>query len=265
MELLVSVRSGAEVPVALAGGADILDAKEPAHGSLGAVSPRVLNDILGQVSGEQALSLALGDFADPEAVLAAFAARPLAARPAPLYMKFGFAGVSTPDRLEAMIATAVDGANRHPASPLIVAVAYADYARAATATPDTISRIAAECGAGGVLLDTWVKDGQNLLSWINLTALRLWVGRARDAGLLTALAGGLQLDDIDLVRGTNPDVVGVRGAACDGGRGGSVNARRIEALRERIRVTSGFVQGTLTERAIAGETRDPGAISRWGA
>ena len=35
MRLLVSVRSAEEVSAALAGGADIIDAKEPERGSLG--------------------------------------------------------------------------------------------------------------------------------------------------------------------------------------------------------------------------------------
>jgi uncharacterized protein (UPF0264 family) len=264
MELLVSVRSEAEVAPALAGGADILDAKEPYHGSLGPVSPQVLADIIAQVPGEQALSIALGDFVAPDEVVAAFSSRPLTPRSASLYLKLGFAGVSAPDRLETMIATAVGASHQHEASPLVVVVAYADSARAASASPDTISRIAAECGAAGVLLDTQVKDGQGLLSWMDVPALRLWVERGRDAGLLTALAGGLQLDDIGPVSAANPNVVGVRGAACDGGRDGRVNARRVQALRERLSSFSGFVQGDPPAAAIAGETRDPGAISSCG-
>ena len=39
MRLLVSVRSAAEVRPALAGGADIIDAKEPSLGSLGRGEP----------------------------------------------------------------------------------------------------------------------------------------------------------------------------------------------------------------------------------
>jgi uncharacterized protein (UPF0264 family) len=156
-----------------------------------------------------------------------------------------------------MIATAVAASHRHQASPHVVIVAYADSVRAATASPDTMSRIAAECGALGVLLDTQVKDGQGLLSWMDLPALERWVERSRGAGLLTAVAGGLQLEDIGRVRVANPDVVGVRGAACDGGRDGKVDAGRVRALRERLGGASGFVQGS----AIAGETRDPGAIS----
>jgi uncharacterized protein (UPF0264 family) len=243
MELLVSVRLGAEVEPALTGGADIIDAKEPAHGSLGRVPDAVLAEILAQVPGEQALSIALGDFSDPHEVLAAVTARPLPARTAPLYLKLGFAGVNSSDRLETMIATAVAASEWHQASPRIVVVAYADSVRAETASPDTLSLIAAECGAAGVLLDTHVKDGRGLLGWMDRPALELWVERGRDAGLLTALAGELKLDDIELVRAADPDVVGVRGAACDGGRGGRVNAQRVRALRERVGLSSGSVQG----------------------
>ena len=42
MRLLVSVRSAAEARAALSGGADIIDAKEPSLGSLGAVGPLAL-------------------------------------------------------------------------------------------------------------------------------------------------------------------------------------------------------------------------------
>ena len=167
MQLLVSVRSGAEVEPALTGGADIIDAKEPAHGSLGLVSAAVLAEILAQVPGERALSIALGDFFDSDDVLSAITSRPLPARPAPLYLKLGFAGVNACDRLETMIATAVAASEWHRASPRIVVVAYADSVRAETASPDTIRQIAAERGAAGVLLDTHMKDGRGLFGWMD--------------------------------------------------------------------------------------------------
>jgi uncharacterized protein (UPF0264 family) len=192
------------------------------------------------------LSIALGDFADPDDILATFASLALRwpPRPAPLYLKLGFAGVNAPGRLESMITTAVEAAQWHQASPRIVAVAYADSVRAGTASPDTISRVAAECGAAGVLVDTHTKDGKGLLSWIDPPALELWVERGRGSGLLTAVAGGLRLDDIGPVSAATPDVVGVRGAACDGGREGWVNAARVRGLRVRLRPISGSVQGT---------------------
>ena len=61
MQLLVSVRSADEVEAALAGGADIIDAKEPANGSLGPVSPATLAKVASRVPAIQELSIALGD------------------------------------------------------------------------------------------------------------------------------------------------------------------------------------------------------------
>jgi (5-formylfuran-3-yl)methyl phosphate synthase len=259
MELLVSVRSGAEVEAALSGGAHIIDAKEPSRGSLGPVSSEALTDILAQVPGEHALSLALGDFAVPDEVVSAFSSRELPSRVGPLYLKLGFAGTSAPDRIESMITTAVTASRQQPAAPVVVVVAYADSARAETVRADTIIHIAAQCGAAGVLLDTQVKDGRGLFRWMDVPAVQRWVERGRSAGLLTAVAGGLQLDDIGLVSAANPDVVGFRGAACDCGRNGTVNLDRVRALRHSLAGPSGFVQAA----SIAGETRDPGAISSY--
>ena len=49
MRLLVSVTSAAEASAALAGGADVIDAKDPRRGALGAVSPQTLRAILAAV------------------------------------------------------------------------------------------------------------------------------------------------------------------------------------------------------------------------
>ena len=51
MRLLVSVRSEEEARAALAGGADIIDAKEPSRGALGAVEIGVLREIVSVVNG----------------------------------------------------------------------------------------------------------------------------------------------------------------------------------------------------------------------
>jgi (5-formylfuran-3-yl)methyl phosphate synthase len=61
MQLLVSVRSAGEVAPALTGGADIIDAKEPANGSLGSVSAATLAEVASRVPRNQELSVALGD------------------------------------------------------------------------------------------------------------------------------------------------------------------------------------------------------------
>ena len=262
MELLVSVRSAAEVRPALNGGADIIDAKEPSRGPLGAVSVDVLADIVARVPDDRRLSVALGDLTDPDAVICAVTRFRLPPRPSATYLKLGFAGVPSENRIERLIGTAVAASNETVTSPLIVAVAYADSARAGTVSPDAISRIAAEAGAAGILLDTHTKDGLGLLSWIDPAALERWVAVARAAGMITALAGGLGLEDLERVAAAGPDVLGVRGAVCEGGREGWVRTERVRAIRQALAAASGSVQvrGRATLKPVR-ETRDPGANS----
>jgi (5-formylfuran-3-yl)methyl phosphate synthase len=243
MKLLVSVRSAAEVTAALAGGADIIDAKEPSRGSLGAVSPEVLTEIVARVPRHVSMSVVLGDVASPQEVVSAITCLQLVRRPASLYLKLGFAGVPSEDEIERLVATAVAASSQNTAAPLVVAVAYADAIHAGTAPPDAISRLAARAGATGILIDTHTKDGKGLLSWIEPLTLKRWVARARSAGLMTAVAGGLSLDDLSRIFPAAPDVIGLRGAACDGGREGRINQARVRALRLRLDSISGSVQG----------------------
>src|SRR4026209_756191 len=99
MQLLVSLRSAVEVGPALAGGADISDAREPDRGSLGPVSPATLAEILTLVPPECPLSIVLGDLANPDEALAAIAGLELPARLAPTYVKLGLAGVRSPENI----------------------------------------------------------------------------------------------------------------------------------------------------------------------
>src|SRR5690349_2021023 len=65
MRLLVSVRSAQEVEAAVEGGAEIIDAKEPMRGSLGAVDAAELARIADAVPDGMPFSMALGDLATP--------------------------------------------------------------------------------------------------------------------------------------------------------------------------------------------------------
>ena len=251
MQLLVSVRTAAEVEPALAGGADIIDAKEPDRGSLGAVAPQTLARIVERVPPDRPLSVALGDIGSDTDLAATMSALRIPARPAPTFLKLGFAGVRSPNYLKALLATAVERAAGQRPPPLLIAVAYADADRARALSPKLIRGLAHEAGVAGVLLDTYIKDGAGLLQWLDLGLLEQWVSVARSAGLLTAVAGGLGLEDVEPICGVGPDVLGVRGAACDGGRRGEVSASRVRELRQRI------------GRGLSGETRDQGADPGW--
>jgi uncharacterized protein (UPF0264 family) len=234
VRLLVSVRSPAEVEPAVAGGADIVDAKEPSRGSLGAVMPETLRRILERVPVARAFSVALGDAAGPDEVIAAISSLELPRRPSPTFLKLGFAGLPSREMIHRLIRTAVETAAMQPAQAGIVAVAYADSDRAGTVVPELILEAAHRAGATGVLLDTHTKDGKGLLRCLTPGALSQWVSRCRELGLLTALAGELKLVDMGAVSQARPDIVGVRGAACEGGRGGRLAAGRVEALCQRL-------------------------------
>jgi uncharacterized protein (UPF0264 family) len=233
MQLLVSLRAGNEVAAALAGGADIVDAKEPARGSLGPVDPEVLQEFAARTPPSVPLSLALGDFTAPDTVRRAVAGAKVRQRSAPTYLKLGFAGEDSEAVVTSLVAAALAAAAATPLRPVVVPVAYADHERAGSPAPETLLRAAIAAGARAVLIDTCLKDGRGLLHWLPPGRLRSVSDRARSAGLLVAVAGSLDLASLDRVAGA-ADVVGVRGAACRDGRGGSVDATLVRRLRERL-------------------------------
>jgi uncharacterized protein (UPF0264 family) len=233
MRLLVSVRSAAEVGAALAGGADIVDAKEPGAGSLGAVSGRVLREIALSVPTGVPLSIALGEPKDVVALQAAMAVlHGLTPRLSRAYVKIGLSAAG--DGAEALLSALVALASRTPIRPSVVAVAYADYLAAGVPAPGTVARLAAAAGADGVLLDTWGKDGGDLFHHLAEPALGAWIGQVRAAGLLVALAGSLSVKGVRAVAELPADIVGVRGAACIGGRTGVVSGERVAELKAAL-------------------------------
>jgi uncharacterized protein (UPF0264 family) len=226
MRLLVSVRSADEVPTALAGGADIIDAKEPARGSLGAVAPGVLSAIDVATPRLVPLSVALGDWTGPREVRAAMDAARTGERSAPVYLKLGFAGVPSLERLAPSLAGAVQAAGPRR----LVAVGYGDDVAAGAPPAEEVLRAAIAARTHGFLLDTWHKDGRSLLDHVSTDRLAQLSTAARSAGLLFALAGSLDADAVSRVAAL-ADILGFRGAACGGGRSGTVDRRRVAALR----------------------------------
>src|SRR5207249_1070828 len=63
-KLLISVRSAMEAEVALAGGADVIDVKEPSRGALGAADSRVWRAVRKVIGSRAVLSVALGELLD---------------------------------------------------------------------------------------------------------------------------------------------------------------------------------------------------------
>jgi uncharacterized protein (UPF0264 family) len=232
MRLLVSVRSVAEIGPALAGGAEIIDAKEPSLGPLGAVSLPTLREIARCLPSGVPLSVALGDPGSVANVEEAIAGVDGAvARRDQLYVKVGLAGTRDPGAAEELLVAALHASARAASRPAVIAVASADYEAAGAPAREVVSRVAARASARGVLIDTWRKDGRDLFAHVAEGELRRWVGEARAAGLLVALAGSLSADGVRRAALLPADIVGVRGAACAGGREGEVVEERVRQLR----------------------------------
>jgi len=231
MQLLVSVAGPSEARAALAGGADVIDAKDPHNGALGAVRPEALRAIRAAVPSGHPLSVVVGDGGRPEPLARRAAA---ASRLAAAFAKVGFGGVTTREHARRLAAAAQRGAG---GQARLVLVAYADWRRAESLDPGTLIAVAARAGATGVLLDTAVKAA-GLFALLDPDAIGAWVATAHAAGLFAGLAGGLRGADFALARELGADLVGVRGAACVGGRTGRLSAVRVVELSALARATS---------------------------
>jgi len=227
MQLLVSVADSAEADAALAGGADVIDAKDPRRGALGAVRPGVLAAIRDVVGSRRAVSAALGD-ARPAAAVER-AARS-AARLGVAFVKVGFRGVDSVTAVRRLAAAARRGAGPETR---VVLVAYADWRRAGSLAPERLLAVAAACGASGLLLDTAFKDA-GLFELLAPRAVGDWIAAVHAAGLFAALAGSLGGADFATARALGADLVGVRAAACVGSRTGRVARARVAALRAQV-------------------------------
>lgn len=227
MRLLVSVRSAEEAKAALAGGAEIIDAKDPLQGALGAVEVSVLREIVRAVNGVRPVSAAMGDAGNVEVLLARARA---AAEAGVAFVKVGFADVRDLDLVRARLRGVMDGVLLSSPPCAVVAVAYADWHEVGAAATSTVVAAAAAEGAMGVLVDTARKDGAGLFRCLGRAALESLVHEARARSLLVALAGRITCEDLVFAYEAGAEVVGVRGAACDGGRDGRVRESRVRDL-----------------------------------
>lgn len=232
MQLMISVVSAGEAKEALAGGADILDVKNPVEGSLGAQFPRVIQQIRNCAPRPVKLSAAIGDmpYLPGTASLAALGAAACGAD----YVKVGLYGPKTQAEAVFLLQEVKQAVSGFP-DVAIIAAGYADAHRAGTLDPRILPRIALEAGVAGCLLDTAIKDGRGLFDFLAPEALQTIADEAHTAGLLFALAGGLHAQDLNIARELGVDVVGIRTAACqDDRRSGPLEADRVRRLRQSI-------------------------------
>lgn len=255
MKLLVSVTSAHEAETALRAGADIIDAKDPSAGALGAVELDVFADIGAVVGGRRPLSAALGDLTD--AMSAARLASSFAARGAQI-VKIGFPRGCSAARVRELIEGTVLGGN----GASVVAVSYADASADENVDANHLIEIAARSGVAGILIDTADKAGPGLAALWSEYQLKNRIARVHACELFAAVAGKLQARDIAWAAESGADVAGVRGAACEGGRKGRVSRELVQRLVDEVRhpgvILSRQAKGLqCTDRVVYREGEEP--------
>lgn len=233
MQLLVSVTGAAEAVEAVAGGAALIDVKNPAEGALGAAAPAVVQAVRAAVPAHLPVSAALGDFQDQPGT-AALAAVGAALAGADL-VKIGLLGTGTPAAAHRLLSGVVRSLEQLRFSARLIACAYADAVDIGALPVRDLAAVAAAAGCAGAMVDTFRKSpGTGLLSALGPAALADFVSQCRTHGLLCGLAGSLRAADLAVVAAVAPDYAGVRGAACGGDRSGCVTRAHVQALVQQL-------------------------------
>lgn len=209
--LLVSVRDADEARAACAAGADLIDAKDPARGALGALPLDTVRAIVARIGGAATTSAVAGEPRADDALCASVAAM---AATGVDYVKVAL----RPEFDDHALAAAAAAARGRLIGVLL----------AEDGVPLEAPRRLAAAGFLGAMIDTRGKSGRRLPELAEAETLRAFVAGCRLHGLLSGLAGSLRIADIPELAGHGPDYLGFRGGLCRAGdRRGALWAERV--------------------------------------
>tara|TARA_R110000868_G_scaffold408411_1_gene691570 strand:- start:43591 stop:44367 length:777 start_codon:yes stop_codon:yes gene_type:complete len=233
-QLLVSVRDGAEIAPAIAGGCEILDFKDPRRGALGRVNDAMLNaaiEYCQHYSATIPLSMALGELCEWNTGQSS-----LTIRSEITFLKMGFSQCNgSPHWISDWqnLIQRIEESSKHQHQ--WIAVAYADWRRADSLSPYKILETACENGCAGLLIDTFSKQNGRLLDLLSPETLGEIIELARARQLKIALAGSLRIQDLEILSDLAPDIIGIRGAACLGySRTSAIQESAIRDFRKQM-------------------------------
>ena len=224
-QLLVSVKDFGEFELAREVGVTWIDLKDPDQGSLGKPGLPFVRQVhkfcLDFPARDYKISLALGEL--PELDLDHLE---------PEVCDFDFVKVALsgfcPDvdrfklyRLSSLL--------RDPGQ--LILVHYADHQVAAAPPFSQVLEMALALKCRYLLIDTYRKSAGNLFHWYEPNELDQLIQQARKVGMAVSLAGSLRVEELQRAAGLQPDVLAVRGAACEvGDRKNSLSERRMVDL-----------------------------------
>jgi uncharacterized protein (UPF0264 family) len=209
--------------------------KNPKEGALGAGFPWTIKQIREIACGNVEVSCTIGDLPNlPGSVsLAALGAAATGVD----YVKVGLGRVRTLSDAVFLLQNAVKAAKDYNPQVKVVATGYADAERAGSINPSLIPEVADKADADVAMLDTAVKDGGNLFTFLTNDQIKRVVDDAHDSGLQAALAGSLKKEQLPDVYALKADIVGLRGAACTNGDrlNGIVTREAVQELADIVK------------------------------
>ncbi|MHA1903183.1 MAG: (5-formylfuran-3-yl)methyl phosphate synthase [Candidatus Thorarchaeota archaeon] len=233
-KLLVTPTDEMDAVDAVNGGADIIDVKNPAEGSLGAALPSLIRKIRSAVSPDIPVSAALGDipFLPGTVAQAALGAAMAGAD----YVKIGLHGTKSNEEALLVMKSVKTTILDFKPDVQVVAATYGDYKRVGTLNPNVLPEIAATAEIDIMMVDTAVKDGKSLFEFMSSNEVQELIDNSRSSGLKAALAGSLVGETYKRAVDLRPDIVGVRGAALIGGdrTSGRVDSKLVAELKRII-------------------------------
>lgn len=220
--LLVSVRDADEAAMACTAGADLVDAKDPERGALGALPQDAVRTIVARIGASALTSAVAGESANPDALAACVAAM------AATGVNFIKVAVGADHGAAALAEAAAAAQGR------LIGVFFAEDA----AAPDAVARLA-RAGFCGAMIDTRGKHGRRLLDLLPADRLAAFVAACRTHGLLSGLAGSLRVEDVPVLAAHDPCYLGFRGGLCrDGNRRNGLDPERLRSAVEAVRALS---------------------------
>jgi uncharacterized protein (UPF0264 family) len=237
LKLLISPKNEKEAKEAVAGGADIVDVKNPNEGPLGANFPWIIRRIRQITPAEIEVSCTIGEAPNLAGSMALASLG--AATTGVNYIKSGLHGVNKAGKAVNLMRNIVRAAKEYNPVIKVVASGYADATRVNTVNPLEVPEIAYEADADVAMLDTAIKDGQTLFTFLSMDHLQQFIETSHSYGMKAALAGSLHKEDLPKVHALGADIAGVRSAACtlNDRVNGQITRAKVQELVEIVKQT----------------------------
>lgn len=224
-QLLISVKNVEETAIALAGGADIIDLKNPDEGALGALSIAEIQAILTFIDGRKEVSATIGDVPMQADLIVRKVAQ---LQKLPLnFIKIGFFATGNYqvclDAIQKLESQSTSIKNQQ-----MIAVLFAelDY-------PDDLLEKIKQAGFSGVMLDTMHKNGKTYQDYYPTPVLSDLLKQVTANQLFFGIAGSLQLSHVKSAKKLMPYFMGFRGGVCaENKREYHLDIQKIHNVRE---------------------------------